>query len=52
MVEIGHLTRVVKRLIESVFMPAPLFLAAWKIVLQMLPRRENDWDGVDGVVQG
>ncbi len=38
---IGHLTRVVKRSIESAFMPAPLFLAAWRIVLKMLPGRKN-----------
>ncbi len=49
---IGHLTRDVKRSIESVFMSAPLFLAAWRIVLEMSPGRENGWDGVDGVVQG
>ena len=42
MVGIGHLTRVVKRSIELAFMPASFFLAAWIIVLQMLPGREND----------
>ena len=51
MVGIGHSTRLLKRLFESVFMPTPLFLTAWRIVLQMLPGRENGWDGVDGVVQ-
>ena len=52
MVPIRHLTRVVKRLIELAFLPAPLFLATWRIVLQMLPGMENGWDGVNGVVQG
>ena len=51
MVPIRHLTRVVKRLIELAFLPAPLFLATWRIVLQMLPGMENGWDGVNGVVQ-
>jgi len=42
MERMGCLTRAVKRSMESVLMPAPLFLAAWSIVLQMLPGREND----------
>jgi hypothetical protein len=33
---------VVKRSIESALIPAPLFLAAWRMVLQMSPGREND----------
>ncbi len=38
----GCLTRAVKRSLESALMPAPLFFAAWSIVLQTLPGREND----------
>jgi len=41
MVGIENLMRVVKRSIVSVFIPAPLFLAVWRMVLQMLPGREN-----------
>ena len=40
-VGIEDLTRVVKRLIVSAFIPAPLFLAASRIVLQISPGREN-----------
>jgi hypothetical protein len=42
---IGHLTRVVKRLIESALTPAPLFLATC-IILQMLPGRKYGWGGI------
>jgi len=38
----GSLISSLKRSMESAFMPAPLFLAAWSIVLQMSPGREND----------
>ena len=38
---IEDLVRVVKRSIVSVFIPAPLFLAARRIVLQMSSGREN-----------
>ena len=38
---IEDLTRVVNRLMVSSFIPAPFFLAAWRMVLQMLPGREN-----------
>ncbi len=37
---IGHLTRAVKRSMESALTPAPLFFAALRMVLQMLPGRE------------
>jgi hypothetical protein len=40
-VGIEDLTRVVKRLIVSAFIPASLFLADWRIVLQISPGREN-----------
>ncbi len=40
-VGIEDLTRVVNRLMVSVFISAPLFLAAWRMVLQMSPGREN-----------
>jgi hypothetical protein len=40
-VGIEDLTRVVKRWIVLAIIPAPLFLATWRIVLQMLPGREN-----------
>jgi hypothetical protein len=39
-VRIGHLTRAVKRSMESVLTAAPLFLAALQMVLQMSPGRE------------
>ncbi len=42
MVGIGHLVRVVKRSIESAFMPAPLFLAAWRIVFADVAG-EGEW---------
>ena len=38
----GCLISSLKRTMESVLMPTPLFLAAWSIVLQMSPGREND----------
>ena len=41
MVGIENLMRVVKRLIVSAFIPASLFLAAWRIILQISPGREN-----------
>ena len=40
-VGIEDLTRVVNRSMVSTFIPAPLFLAAWRMVLQMSPGREN-----------
>ena len=40
-VGIEDLTRVVNRLMVLVFISAPLFLAAWRMVLQMSPGREN-----------
>ncbi len=39
-VRIGHLTRAVKRSMESALTPAPLFLAALQMVSQMSPGRE------------
>jgi hypothetical protein len=39
-VGIGHLTRAVKRSMESALTPAPLFLVALRMVLQMSPGRE------------
>ena len=41
MVGIENLMRVVKRSIVSAFIPAPLFLVVWRIILQILPGREN-----------
>ncbi len=40
-VGIEDLTRVVNKSMVLAFIPAPLFLAAWRIVLQMSPGREN-----------
>jgi hypothetical protein len=40
-VGIEDLTRVVNRLMVLAFIPAPLFLAVWRMVLQMSPGREN-----------
>ena len=40
-VGVEDLTRVVNRSMVSAFIPAPLFLAAWRMVLQMSPGREN-----------
>ncbi len=40
-VGIENLTRIVKRLIVSAFIPASLFLVTWRIVLQISPGREN-----------
>jgi hypothetical protein len=40
-VGIEDLTRVVKRWIVSAFIPAPVFLAACRMVLQMSPGREK-----------
>ena len=40
-VGIEDLTRVVNRSMVSAFIPAPLFVAAWRIVLQMSPGRKN-----------
>ncbi len=40
-VGIEDLTRVVNRSMVSAFIPVPLFLAAWRMVLQMPPGREN-----------
>jgi hypothetical protein len=39
-VHIGHLSRAVKRSMELVLMPVPLFLAALQMVSQILPGRE------------
>ena len=41
MVGIEDLTRVVNISMVLAFTPAPLFLAAWRMVLQMLPGSEN-----------
>ena len=41
MVGIENLMRVVNKLMVSAFIPAPLFLATWRMVLQMSPGREN-----------
>ena len=41
MAGIEDLTRVVKRSIVLVFISYPLFLAVWRIVLQMSSGREN-----------
>ena len=41
-VGIEDLTRVVNRSMVLAFIPAPLFLAAWRMVLQMSPGRENN----------
>ena len=40
-VGIEDLTRVMNRSMVSAFIPDPLFLAAWRMVLQMSPGREN-----------
>ena len=48
-VGIEDLTRVVNRSMVLTFLPAPLFLAAWRMVLQMSPGRENGGDDADGV---
>ena len=57
-VGIEDLTRVVKRLIVPAFIPASLFLADWRIVLQISPGREKMVEmmwmlwGVDGFEGG
>jgi len=48
-VGVEDLTRVVNRSMVSAYIPAPLFLAAWRMVLQMSPGRENGRDDADGV---
>jgi len=40
-VGIEDLKRVVNRSMVSAFIPAPLFLATWRMVLQMSPGRGN-----------